>query len=695
MADILNDNPDDYAADPQIQDGGVVDVEMADEFRASLRSLNALARGFAGLPGYSVRSVLEFGAVGDGATNDYQAFQNALATFGPSGGTLLIPPGSYLIDLMIEDPPESGMIVNRLPLTIPRYVHVRGAGVGHTVLEFRFAPPPLPPAELSPPTPGGIRFAAGDNHGRISDLYMFGSTLTPAEIGRGIGLSFAGSQFNVATRLQIWDFTVGVDMSDGTSVFSAYNELSNFLVSRCQIGIRCYRHGNGNWIERGRVFWAFGPPEEQDGPGTGVGIDVDAALALNIRSVAIESANTCFRFRATESMDPAIPPAAWTTCELSGCYFEHGPPPTPEGEEPPPPGPYRIFDVSYPSVTLDPGGVTCLRLSANHYEANNIGRLDVPPQALADFGALSQSPFGAQTHFAAHAHRQFSENHDLRMYSGAFIPGGWGVHNSATLSQETADFFSGGRTLRVTRTAGAGDGIQKRLRVPEDADWITVGFRYKNISSTSINYFAGSGGFSVNGADTEAAGNEPSGSGYREKWLQLPKDRATDEVVATIEIDHGPQNGTSVLVDAIWCVPGRVRTADFRYEQRVQYVEQPQLILDRTDVIANEQWSIDWTTLTGLATAPRGAVGAILGVHLTATRNNNGQLVPQPISVTVAAAAGATMYAERDGRVSTRQVAVRRPLSIEPTTIRGTFVTELGASFPTNYQIYLVGWILG
>jgi hypothetical protein len=379
---------------------------------------------------------------------------------------------------------------------------------------------------------------------------------------------------------------------------------------------------------------------------------------------------------------------------MSGCYFE------PEPPQPAPPGPYRIFDVSYPPTAADPGGVTYVRLGANRYVGNNTGRLDVAPEALADLGAVSESPFGAHTHFAGHAHRQFSENHDLRMYDSSFIPGAWQVLNGADVVEEGADVFAGGRTLRITRTSDMNTGvIRKRIVVPEDVEWATVGFRYKNISCHNINYFASSAGFSVNGGDLVAAGNEPPGEGFREKWLKLRKDRSTDEIVATIEINHMlspmvPQIGAEILVDAIWCVPGRVRTSDFRYEQGVQYLEQPQLILQRTDVIANEQWFVDWTTLTGLAAAPRGTAGAILGVHLTATRNNNGRIVPQPISVTVTATAGAVMYAERDGRVSTRQVAVR-PLSIEPTTIRGTFVTELGASFPTDYQIYVVGWILG
>jgi hypothetical protein len=689
MADILNDDPDDFAVDPQIQDGGDVNVEMADEFRASLRSLNALARGSVGLPRYSIHSVLEFGAGGNGTINNYQAFQDALASFGPTGGTLIIPPGTYLIDLAleVEDPPDSGIfrVINRPPLTMPQFVHVQGAGAGNTILVFRFAP--TDQDELPVP---GIRFANGDNHGRISDLQLLQeNSASPV----GIGLSFTASQFNLATRIQVWDFAIGIDVSDGITAFSAYNQISNFLVSRCRHGIRCYRHGNGNWIERGRVFWALGPAGEPGGNGTGVGIDIGAAQALVIRSVAVESANTCLRFRPTEA-DPETP-IAFATCEVSGCYFEPGPPPPSEGQDPLP-GPFRVFDIAYPSAAADPGGQTYLRFGANRYEATDVGRLDVPSETLADLGVVSQSFFGAYTHFAAHAHRQFSENHDLHMYSVAIIPGGWGVHNSATLSEETADFFSGGRTLRITRTAGAGDGVRKRIRVPEDVGWVTVGFRYKNISSTSINYFARSGNTSVNGADAETAANEPAGTGYRERWLQLRKEQASDEVVATIEIDHGPQNGTSILVDAIWCVPGRVRTADFRYEQGVLYLERPQQVLERTDVVANESWALDWTTLTGLATAPRGTVGAILGVHLTARRNNDGGVIPRPIWVSVAATVGGTVYAERDGRASTRQIAIRRSsMSIEPTTIRGGFITELGTSFSTDYTIFVVGWILG
>ena len=660
MADILNDDPVDYALDPQIQDqvGGSVDAASGNEFRASLRSLNQLARGFAGLGAYNVRSVLEFGAVGDGVTDDYQAFEMALGSFGVTGGTLLVPPGTYLIE--VDGVP---------PLTVPRFVHLKGAGVNGSVLDLRVA-------AAAEPAPG-LRFQPSpsvNTYGRISDLMLRGDQASPT----GIGLSFAGSQFNIATRIQIFNFEIGVDLSDGQTNFSAYNELSNFLISVARLGIRSHALGNGNWIERGRVHWAIGNPGLSDG----IGIDVDGATALNIRSVAIEAANTCFR------MSPGGP----TTCEMTGCFLEPGEPPVV------PPGSYQLFDVAYPSVANDPDGVTFLRFGPNEY-SGNLGRIDVPPESLADFDAYSRQFFGARTHFAAHAHRQVSENHDLRLFGGpALIPGGWVPRNDADIDEETVDVFSGGRALRVTRTAGAGDGIVKHLTVPEDVDWVTVGFHYKSLSSSNVAYFATNETTTVNGVDTEGPSAAGPGLGYRERWLQLRKAPGSDPVVATMEVDHGEASLGTVLIDAIWCVPGRVRTSDFRYEQRVEYLERPQQIYHGQGVVADESWSVDWTGLGGLATAPRGAVGAVLAVYVTATRNDDDDPIPGRITVTVSGGEppyeGTRVYAERDGRLATQQLAVR-PLQPAATTLTGSFSTTLGAGFPTDYRIFVVGWILG
>jgi hypothetical protein len=57
-------------------------------------------------------NVLSFGAVGDGVNNDTTAFSNAISSI--SAGTVIVPPGLYLID----------------PITIPSYINLEGTTVG-------------------------------------------------------------------------------------------------------------------------------------------------------------------------------------------------------------------------------------------------------------------------------------------------------------------------------------------------------------------------------------------------------------------------------------------------------------------------------------------------------------------------------------------------------------------------------------
>ena len=56
-------------------------------------------------------SVKDFGAVGDGVTNNYTAFQNAIAAIPATGGTLLIPTGTYYLG-------TSGILISRSNISI-------------------------------------------------------------------------------------------------------------------------------------------------------------------------------------------------------------------------------------------------------------------------------------------------------------------------------------------------------------------------------------------------------------------------------------------------------------------------------------------------------------------------------------------------------------------------------------------------
>jgi hypothetical protein len=61
-------------------------------------------RGPAGPAGAPGLDVTQFGAVGDGATNDRPAIQAAMDSLGPEGGTVYFPPGTYAMDYSLGAP---------------------------------------------------------------------------------------------------------------------------------------------------------------------------------------------------------------------------------------------------------------------------------------------------------------------------------------------------------------------------------------------------------------------------------------------------------------------------------------------------------------------------------------------------------------------------------------------------------------
>ncbi|HEY0192777.1 MAG TPA: glycosyl hydrolase family 28-related protein [Kofleriaceae bacterium] len=71
-------------------------------------------------------SVFEFGAIGDGQTDDRPAIQAAIAAAAAGRGEVFIPPGTYAI---------SGTPHRHWGLDVPAGVHLRGAGADLTVLQ--------------------------------------------------------------------------------------------------------------------------------------------------------------------------------------------------------------------------------------------------------------------------------------------------------------------------------------------------------------------------------------------------------------------------------------------------------------------------------------------------------------------------------------------------------------------------------
>jgi parallel beta-helix repeat protein len=78
-------------------------------------------------------NVKEYGAVGDGVTNDTAAFIKALAMCAVGGGTCLVPEGTYLIS-------PSGISTGGHKASVVSGVHLKGAGRGASILKIAGMP---------------------------------------------------------------------------------------------------------------------------------------------------------------------------------------------------------------------------------------------------------------------------------------------------------------------------------------------------------------------------------------------------------------------------------------------------------------------------------------------------------------------------------------------------------------------------
>src|SRR6185295_17150474 len=71
----------------------------------------------------NVANVMNFGATGNGITNDYSAIVNAINSLNGNSGIVYFPPGDYLVGST---------------LSVPDSVTLKGAGADATSLTFNF-----------------------------------------------------------------------------------------------------------------------------------------------------------------------------------------------------------------------------------------------------------------------------------------------------------------------------------------------------------------------------------------------------------------------------------------------------------------------------------------------------------------------------------------------------------------------------
>jgi len=143
-------------------------------------------------------NVKEYGAVGDGVTNDTAAFIKALAICATGGGTCLVPEGTYLIS-------PSGISTGRHKASVVSGVHLKGAGHGASVLKIAGMPTDhflpcegdnwsvenltLDMGDYTPPV-GRAAIACKGNNWRVSNCRIL-------KIGRSGIAAFGGSSWSI------------------------------------------------------------------------------------------------------------------------------------------------------------------------------------------------------------------------------------------------------------------------------------------------------------------------------------------------------------------------------------------------------------------------------------------------------------------------------------------------------------------
>ena len=160
-------------------------------------------------------SVTDFGATGDGSTNDTAAIQAAISAV--PGQAVYFPSGTYVITANID--PEGCRLI--------------GAGTGNnsvanTTLEFSS-------------TYGFVQALENNHSYSIEKMELYGSASKTAN-GQVL-VDFSGQNYPMMRDVRVWQAGIGIQIKGGTSVSSNYGFLINVDVNQCDIGINLQYDG--------------------------------------------------------------------------------------------------------------------------------------------------------------------------------------------------------------------------------------------------------------------------------------------------------------------------------------------------------------------------------------------------------------------------------------------------------------------
>lgn len=502
--------------------------------------------------------------------------------------------------------------------------------------------------------------------GGIEDCIFLGQSagVTASRVGTCINMS--GAHFITIQRAEVWDFAVGIIMSDGTP-FAGYNTVGpKAEVNRCTVGIRALQHCNASSIVDSRVFFSFGNSNE------GIGIDIDDTAALTVSDNTVESADTCIRVRATADGLQAI---------VTGNYFE------------PSTNPVTAQVGQMADINIGSSELSTLRGYGNTYSGLR-SSVVLEPSGLSQWDGYAQQFAGARYDGAAMPRRNFVRNGAIYYFNAANVPnwtfaGGVGVAESGT-------FVTGNRSLQLTATLTTSQGIVGFV-APDEVGWMTIGIRYQVVSGD---------GFIVNatwGASTgQLIDSVPSAGVWQVRYIEVQRDPAAAS--GTIAIFPDAVDGVGVvLIDEVWAYSGRYAAEGGTYGERIEMLPAP-IVINSQTLTGNGTFgpinildlpNVLAPPLDDFSTAPAGVVGALYrftittdsGVFGTALAQRHSLVPTTPGAVPVIAAANTWLPSPQFS-----QVPMTAQMAIRGTSIVG--VMNAGDGNSTIYEVAIVGWIL-
>lgn len=237
-------------------------------------------------------NVRDYGAVGDGITDDYPAIQSAIDALDTRGGIVLFPSGTYNISSRLIVGDGNGSTIN----STKNGVKLRGQGAGFAV--YGSMVPTI--LKYTGPKTSSVLM---EIKGKISDLEISGMFFDcNGDIGGISGTSFSGGNFknlkivNPASHTSAIHIMGGGSPTGNYNTFNIFENISIALLSSNSVGIFMdgnYSLQNDTWISQLRN--------------------------IRVETVAGATNATCAWFKFVDS------------CSFHRCHFDSKPEPTSQG----------------------------------------------------------------------------------------------------------------------------------------------------------------------------------------------------------------------------------------------------------------------------------------------------------------------------------------------------------------------------